>query len=319
MIPARIAPAEKITWGVTFTKSYAEYLGLDWQEAYLAILDDLKISSVRVGINWDEIEKEKGVFDFEDYDWMFREADKRGIEILPVVGLKTPRWPECRAPEWAWQMPQENFEAAQFAVIEAVVNHFKNYQNIRMWQMENEAFIEWFGECPRMRDSLARAKVKFLRSLDPVRPILMTESGELSTWLKSALVTDVLGISLYRRVYNRWYGYSDYWMISPSFYARKAKVITFVAKLRRSLATKVITRPIVTELQLEAWMPQGALNQPIDEQLRYMSPQFFKDTINYARRTGFGVFYGWGAEWWYWLKQKGYPDLWSAAKEEFKR
>ena len=35
-------PAEKTEWGVTFSKRYAIDLGLDWQKAFSAILDDLK-------------------------------------------------------------------------------------------------------------------------------------------------------------------------------------------------------------------------------------------------------------------------------------
>src|SRR3989339_1601004 len=77
--PREIEQAKSITWGVTFTKSYAEYLGLDWKQAYLEILDDLKVKSVRIGINWDEIESTRGRFDFADYDWMIDEAAKRNV------------------------------------------------------------------------------------------------------------------------------------------------------------------------------------------------------------------------------------------------
>lgn len=322
LIPGRIKPAQEIKWGVTFTKSHVEYLGLDWREVYLNILDDLKVAAVRVGLNWDEIEARQGEFYFADYDWMFNEAEKRGVEVLPVVGFKLPRWPECRAPQWASALPQKEFEEAQFKMIEAVVNHFKNYQNIKMWQMENEAFIEWFGDCPPMNDSLARRKVKFLRGLDPSRPILMTESGELTTWLKSGLAADVLGFSLYQRVYNKWYGYSDYWL-PASFYARKAKltqairpVITRLWKNHNQVMTNVLP-VIVTELQLEAWTPAGTLVQPIEEQLRVMGPEQIKKTINFARQTGFDTFYGWGVEWWWWMKEKGHPEFWQTAKAEF--
>src|SRR3989338_8065519 len=86
VIPGTAAPAKDITWGVTFTKSYAQYLGLDWRQVYWATLDDLKIKAIRIGINWDEIEAERGNFYFADYDWMMDEAEKRGIAILPAIG-----------------------------------------------------------------------------------------------------------------------------------------------------------------------------------------------------------------------------------------
>lgn len=319
-IPIKIKPAPEIKWGVTFTKSYAEYLGLDWQQVYLATLNDLKIKAVRVGINWDEIEKEPGKFDFVDYDWMFTEAQKRGVEVLPAVGFKLPRWPECRAPQWAEQLSQKDFEQAQLNIVEATVEHFKKYQNIKMWQMENEAFIEWFGDCPEARDSFVRAKVNLVRQLDPLRPIIMTESGELSTWLKSSWAADVLGVSLYRRTWNKFYGYADY-HFPPSFYTHKAWLAKFLTPQRSNFCAKkesdLCSKTIITELQLEAWVPEGVLGQPIEEQLKFIDTDRFNETIDYARRTGFDTVYTWGVEWWYWLKQKGHPELWEAAKASF--
>ena len=34
--------AEKISWGVNFSQTQATYLGLDWQETYLSLLNYLK-------------------------------------------------------------------------------------------------------------------------------------------------------------------------------------------------------------------------------------------------------------------------------------
>lgn len=310
----RVLPSpEKISWGVTFTKSYAEYLGLDWRKTYLAILDELKPKAIRIGINWDEIEKEPYHFDFSDYDWMFEEAALRNIEILPVVGFKLPRWPECRAPSWTKSLSEKDFEERQFVMMKEVVEHFKNYPNIKTWQMENEAFIEWFGDCPTMKDSLAYKKVKFLRFLDPSRPILLTESGELSSWFRSALVADQVGISIYRQVYNRFWGYSSYWYISPSFYHQKSNLVNFVLRI---IGKKPVSF-LVTELQGEAWAPQGITNLSIEEQLKNMGPKQISDIFNFARQTGFTKIYVWGAEWWYWLKEKGYPEIWQLAIKEF--
>lgn len=322
VIPVTVKPSENIVWGTTFTKSYAEYLGLDWRETYLAILDDLKIDAIRIGINWDEIEVERGRFVFDDYDWMFDEAEKRGVTVVPAIGFKLPRWPECRAPAWAraW-LPERSslfarmfdirlgpyrkqFEEAQLKMMREVVEHFKDRPNIHVWQVENEGFIGWFGDCPPIKNSFVRREAEFTRSLDP-RPILMTESGELATGIKSALVADIVGTSLYREVWSPIWGFITYPM-SPSFYARKANLLKPWAG-----------RFIITELQLEAWAPEGILNMPIEEQLAVMSPEKMRAAIDYARRTGLDEIYGWGAEWWRWLKLKGYPQLWEVAREEF--
>ena len=322
VIPGTAAPAKDITWGVTFTKSYAQYLGLDWRQVYLATLDDLKIKAIRIGINWDEIEAERGNFYFADYDWMMDEAEKRGIAILPAIGYKLPRWPECRAPLWAtgW-LPQGSsflarmldirvgseraqFEKAQFAMLQAVVEHFKGRLGIKAWQVENEGFIGWFGDCPPIKNSFVRKEVEFIRGLDS-RPILMTESGELSFGIKSALVADIVGTSLYREVWNATFGFIEY-PLPPSFYARKAKLLA-----------PWVSRFIVTELQLEAWAPKGILNIPIEEQLQLLGPERMRQRLQYARATGLDEIYTWGMEWWWYLKLKGYPQLWEVAREEF--
>lgn len=322
LIPARIKPAENIVWGVTFTKSYAQYLGLDWRQTYLAILDDLKAEAVRIGIGWDEIEPHPGEFDFTDYDWMIDEAETRGIAVIPAIGFKLPRWPECRAPDWTddwlpksrplWKKmfdigvgdQRDKFEEARLDMLKAVVEHFKDRENIKVWQVENEGFIGWFGDCPPISDDFVRREAEFVRALD-ARPIMMTESGELSSGLKSAIVADIVGTSLYREVWSPVFGFIQY-PFPPSFYARKARLLSPWA-----------SRTIITELQLEAWAPNGILNLALEDQLRRLDPEKMRATIDFARRTGIDEIYAWGAEWWWRLKLKGYPQLWEVAREEF--
>src|SRR3990167_1992502 len=89
-----------VTWGVTFSDKYARDLELDWHKTYLAMLDDLRVTNVRLIAYWDEIEKAPDVFTYDDLDWQVAEANKRGVKIILVVGRRTPRWPECHDPSW---------------------------------------------------------------------------------------------------------------------------------------------------------------------------------------------------------------------------
>jgi len=41
-------PNRQITWGITFEETFAKKLGLDWQAAYLAMLDDLGVKKIRL-------------------------------------------------------------------------------------------------------------------------------------------------------------------------------------------------------------------------------------------------------------------------------
>ena len=63
-------------FGITYSKKYAENIGLDWQETYLSILDELNVKYVRIPVYWDQIEKQPGAFDFSDYDFLIQEGEK---------------------------------------------------------------------------------------------------------------------------------------------------------------------------------------------------------------------------------------------------
>ncbi len=140
-----IASQNKPTWGVSFTKSFAEYLGLDWRNVYLEALDDLGIKRFRIGLNWDEVEMTPGRLNFTDFDWMFDEAEKRNVKIILAVGRKLPRWPECRTPEWAKSLSEEARQERILKYLEESLNHFKNRRTLIAWQIENEPFFRFFG------------------------------------------------------------------------------------------------------------------------------------------------------------------------------
>ena len=78
-------------FGATFSKKFCEDLDLNWQEVYLAILDDLKIRDLRLPAYWDEIERTEGVYDFSDLDYMVSEASSRGARIIITLGRRQPR------------------------------------------------------------------------------------------------------------------------------------------------------------------------------------------------------------------------------------
>jgi len=75
-------PYKKIIYGVTFSKSFAKYLDLDWRQTYIAVLDDLQVKYIRIPILWNEIEPEKNLYNFEDIDWQVAEAEKRNAHLI---------------------------------------------------------------------------------------------------------------------------------------------------------------------------------------------------------------------------------------------
>ena len=161
--------------GVTFSLRYAQDIGLDWHQAYIAMLDDLKIRYIRIPVYWDLVETSDGNYNFSDIDWQLDQANQRGAHIILVIGQKVPRWPECFIPKWVGSDVDIKKEKL-LTFGEAVVNRYKDgHPEIADWQIENEPFLD-FGICPLIDPSLLDAEIAKVKSIDPSRPIVVTDS-----------------------------------------------------------------------------------------------------------------------------------------------
>ncbi len=297
--------AESMTWGVNFSQKHAINLGLDWKETYLALLDDLKVKHVKVAVHWDYIEGERPALFFEDVDWQVQEAAKRNAKLLLVIGMKTPRWPECHVPQWAKDLGKRDKEKAVLAMLEGIVSRYKDSQAVWGWQVENEPFFP-FGECFFADIDFLKKEVNLVRSLDGRHPVVVSESGEGSFWTGAATYGDVVGITLYQKAWVSQLGISVDYPLPPVFYWRKAQLInTFFGK-----------NVIGVELQAEPWGPSLLYDLSLKEQEKTMNPTLFREGMEFARQTGLDTFYLWGAEWWFWLKdQHDNPLMWEEAKK----
>lgn len=301
------APREKMSFGVTFSKPFAQFMGIDWKEAYLAAFTDLRIKKIRLSSYWNEVEPSPEVFQFDDLDWQIREAEKNNADIILVVGQKQPRWPECHIPDWAKNLPLQDRQDKLMNLIKTVVDRYKNEKNIVAWQVENEFFFH-FGECPEYDTVFFDKEISYVRSLDDSRPIIISDSGELSSWYGAAKRADIVGTTMYRTVYNEKFGYFIY-PIPASFYTVKAELIKAITGVKKV---------IVVELQGEAWGPQMPNEMTLEEQSKSMNSEKLKNIAEYARSAGFSESYFWGVEYWYWLKKvKGEPGMWEEAKKIF--
>ncbi len=301
VVESNLGLTEKdIKLGATFSKVYASDLGLDWKETFTAVLDDLGVRLLRIPAYWTDVEPVPGVYDFSSVDWQVDEAARRGSTIILAVGRKLPRWPECHVPDWAKSLDEAKAQAAVLNMVEATVLHFSKDPSIVAWQVENEPFFD-FGICPPADDDFLRREIAAVRKIDP-RPIVVSESGELSTWVQAAAYADILGISTYRVVWSRLTGYF-FWPITPRVYQEKALAVS-------TLVRKII----ITELQGEPWTTVPVTAMPLVQQFSLMNPDRLRANVVFARRIGFPEAYLWGVEWWYWLKKQGHPEMWEAAK-----
>lgn len=300
--------AKNIIWGVNFSQKHASQLGLDWKETYLALMDDLGTKNIKLAAHWDILEPEENNFYWNDLDWQIKEARKRGVNIILIVGMKTSRWPECHIPGWAKNLPKKELQEKILNMVEKVVLRYKHSSAIKYWQAENEPFFP-FGECPWADKNFLKREVELIKKLDPQkRPVIISDSGEGSFWFEAAKIGDIVGTTLYKKVWFRQIGKYITWPFNSTFYWRKARLIKWI------FGKKVW----VVELQAEPWGPKLLYDISLEEQHKTMNIQQFKFIIDFAKRTGLDTFYLWGSEWWYWMKTKqDKTEIWNEAKTLF--
>lgn len=290
-----------IVYGATFSPAQARYFGLNPQETLKNSLDDLGIKNYRLSAYWNIIEENKGEYDFSELDWQINEIEKRNGNVILAIGRRLPRWPECHDPGWVKNLDKSAVETKLLALIKATINRYKNRAVISAWQVENEPFLSIFGECPPLDEKFFAKEIKLVRSLD-ARPVVVTESGELSNWLSAAHYGDMAGISIYRTVWNKLFGWL-YYPLTPGYYRLRSRAIKpFVEKV------------FVSELQAEPWLANPLHDMPIADQKALMNEKKLTESVDFAKKAGFDTIYLWGVEWWYWLKTKGDGGMWETIK-----
>ncbi len=297
---------DKMKFQLSFSQIYANSLGLDWHKVYQASLRELQPEKIRISAYWTEIEKTPSEYDWTDLDWMIKKAKENQTKILLTFGIKAPRWPECYIPKF-YQSNKAERETALLRFEKKLLKRYKGEKNIIMWQVENEPFLP-FGDCPvgTIDKELLEREISLVKSIDKKRPIMVTDSGELSSWFSAAKRADIFGTTLYRIIYKKPFGYIHY-PLSPNFFRIKAWLIkVFVDQ----------DKVIISELQAEPWTTGWVKEVSLKEQYKSMNTEKFHQIIDYAQKTRFKESYLWGVEWWYWLKEEQKaPQMWKAAKK----
>ena len=296
-----------VEYGISFNQVHATSLGLDWKETYVEMLNDLQPKYIRVAAMWSEVQKDKTIFDFSDVDWMMDMAEKYGTNVVLVVGQKAPRWPECHVPAWINNYSAVDSEVHFWDYVAETVERYRDHEALEIWQVENEAFIKFrFGECENYRVDLVEREIDLVRELDPNHPVMLTDSGELSTWSKPIKLGDYFGTTLYRVVRTPKGGIWTYDWLPAVFYRWKAQI-----------QGKDLSTFFVAELQAEPWFTDaGAEDTPVDEQEKTMDPERLERHLDYVTHIGVPRAYLWGVEWWYFMKEeRGDGRYWDIVKK----
>lgn len=300
-------------YGITWSPSYARYLGISSEEGLRAAVRDLGVRHVRLSTEWSALEPMRGQFDWIDLD---RHLDLLATEEIPVtlaIGYKTPRWPECSHPAWANHLSQSEREDALRFYLSVVIAHVRMRPEIVAWQVENEPFFP-FGACqPRRKEDIIR-EYDFVRALDPYepyqRPLMVTDSGELGAWLPPSGVIDAIGFSVYRVTDNPFFGVRTYDWLPPWWYFRKMLLLRLITGKNY----------YISEFQMEPWILSDLKTASVEEMFATFPIERMRLNHWQLQRVRFPRIDLWGAEWWYWMKaQKQHPEFWEEARQIFAR
>ncbi len=298
-------------WGITFSEFYAkENLKLDWKAVYSDMLNELNPKKLRLIAYWQYLEPQKNKFDFSDLDWQINGAQNRGDDVILVVGRRVPRWPECHLPAWVSVLPEVAQENEVLNYLPTVINHYKTFSSIKAWQVENEPLFALFGACPPPNKDFLKKEIALVESLDPTRPVVITDSGELSSWFETAPLTQILGTTLYRTVWGPSVGWWTH-LYPPVYYYLHAELVKTLFKTQDV---------VITELQAEPWAPDNKFITQLsfDQQSAHFTPADLKNNMEFAKKTGLKDIYLWGVEWWYYRKINGDSSYWEVGKEALK-
>lgn len=300
---------EEITYGMSFNTPYARELGLDWQETYDAFLDDLGVRHLRLAAHWPMLEPRNDVYNFSELDYQVERAEEVGADVILAIGRRLPRWPECHIPAWAEDMSWEEQQAEVLEYLEVVVRRYQDSPAVTTWQVENEPFLEVFAyeHCGETDEAFLQDEIAVVESLDPSRPILVTDSGNLGRWAGAWRNGDIFGTSVYVHFWNPELGQFRT-ILPPWFYRLKEGLLELLYGEQPT---------VLIELSAEPWLIAPITEVDVETQFTRMNVSKFEDILAYAAATRMERQYLWGAEWWYWLIDHGHPEFWERGKQLF--
>ena len=298
---------EEVQYGVSFNTLYAKELGLPWEEVYEAILKDLGVKRLRLAAHWPMVSPEKGALSFVELDRQLSVAEEYDAKVVLAIGRRLPRWPECHIPLWAQDKSWDEQKEYLREYLKVLVERYKDNHTVEYWQVENEPFLTIYAkeECGSLDKDFLDEEIALVHELDPDRPVLVTDSGNLGTWIGAYRRGDSFGTSVYVHLWNEKTGPIKT-ALPPEAYIAKSKIMGLVFGKKEA---------ILIELSAEPWLNKPIAETDIELQLSRMNVDKFEHIISYARETRFEKQYLWGAEWWYWLKVRhDHPEFWDRAK-----
>lgn len=283
--------------GTTFSHRHLISLGLEPQSAFRSLLD-LKFDLIRLCGYLDELWPSSDNFYFKQLDWYLEQCEASGQSCLLTLGMKAPRWPEFYLPGW---LTKRNLVHYLPEYICQAIQYFGKYSCIHYWQIENEPLDPSGPNKQQVDFEVLQAEVAAARQTGTDLPIILTAWGnelkQRNIAIKMASLADIIGIDMYYRVPAFW-----------KFYTGPAASDNYYRDLPGKL-----NKPVwLAELQAEPW--EKTVIPPIHH-TPSMNPSRLKTNLAQATLLQYPVVLLWGFEYWYWLRQQGYPEYWKTVTE----
>lgn len=301
--------------GATFSHLWIKHLGLSVDQA----LEDFRKSGLkwmRVCCYWDEIESEKGTFDFHAVKKILAFCQKHKIQAIVTVGMKAPRYPEYFFPSWVSdtfhymrviKQSDKELTADVLRFVKQAVQELKRYSAIKIWQVENEPFDPSGKKYLSISEGLIEKEISTIRKLDKKRKVLITLWGNALSHRKhfSKAIThaDIVGLDLYFKVpfvlpfVKKYGGMRD-----------SQAQIKRICKMIQSQKKTVC----IAELQSEPWEKGVLLDQ--SGHPKSFLPSDFEKNLHYANELNADIVLFWGFEYWLWRKKNGDSEYWQEAR-----
>ena len=182
-----------------------------------------------------------------------------------------------------------------------------NAELTKLVELYLKAKVAYYEGKEIMTDAEFDALEDKIKAIDKKRPVIITESGELSFWIASSKTKgDILGVTTYKTIWQSNIKKYISYFLPPIFYERRANLV-------KILFDKEV---IGVELQAEPWCVNSIINSSLEEQAKTMNLEQFRKNVDFAKRTGIKEFYFWGGEWWYYmLTNYGDDKIWNEVKE----
>jgi hypothetical protein len=282
------------------------------------ILDELLEATgartVRLSLQWDEIERSPGVFDFAVPDALIAAAGRDNATVSLTVGMKAQRHPEFYLPPWVQALGSpgdgaaisaiEPIRAAALTFVSVAVQHYLDSEVIDSWGAENEPYIASHRSDDWSLDAgYIEQVVQTIQALDARhRPVVVNHAQHFvmdRRWKLALSGGDILGQSMYPFRNLTLFGtdfQADIMQLGPLMpnYAFQAR--------ESARAGKYFW---ITELQAEPWTDADSRLITPESPSDNLDPARLRKNVDYAQRTSAQRIYLWGAEWWLYEQRLG--------------